>query len=78
MGWDGSAYDTYSHNNGAVVLFTCPGDAFWVYSGGFNTYQFKRRLQVHSWIKDLEKLLKDQMMILNHSRTSPIKFSVND
>ena len=33
-GFDGTAYDTYAHNNTDVTLLM-PGDAFFVYSGGF-------------------------------------------
>ena len=48
-GWDGSAYDSYSNSNasGGTLDNIAPGDAFWVYGAGTETFTFTETMQVH-------------------------------
>ena len=45
--WDGNAYDTYAHDNTDVVNLM-PGDAFFVYAGGYDNFSFTEDMQQHA------------------------------
>ena len=75
-GFDGTAYDTYAHNNTDVTLLM-PGDAFFVYSGGFSTYQFNEAMQVHSSDQGFRGNVVPGLSD-NDNRNAEIKFTMSD
>ena len=81
-GWDGTAYDSYSNSNasGGTLDNVAPGDAFWVYGAGTETFTFTEDMQVHNGGKGFRNSVVQGQTddTPTSSRNALIKFSVYD